>query len=240
MATPFKMKGFQAYSGSPILKNSSFDHNSPVKAPIIGKRVVNPDGSVSRTFTNPFTGRTSTRTVRKGASAAATHNMMASGKQTGKERTYDEKIMKRKDVVWEHKDKAGKTLRKTTKHRDVGESGKVYINKWGKKKFGKEFDKYSTKEKENIFNRMRGKTKHEGTIHSDMSRKTFVDKKGKPVDKPTRMQTAEEMRNKQLGTGKVSKSGKYTRADLKKFPPGHPERKKVYDALNWEYDNTIK
>ena len=36
------------------------------------------------------------------------------------------------------------------------------------------------------------------------------------------------------------KKTNYTKTDLKKYGPGHPKRKKVYDALNWKYDKTIK
>ena len=204
MATPFKMKGFQAHENSPLLKNNSF---SPMKAPIIGRKVTHDDGSVSRTYTNPFTGRTSTRTVRKGSSAAETHNMGAADKRSGKSSTYGEKIVGSKDVVWEHKDKSGKTLRKTTKHKDKGESGKTYINKWGTRRSGEKFDKYKTREKSNIFNRLGKKTEHEGTIHSKQSREYMVDHQGNPIEKPGYIKEGEG-----LGSGKINKkkSNSYT------------------------------
>ena len=46
-----------------------------------------------------------------------------------------------------------------------------------------------------------------------------------------------EIRNKKSTT--KQKSG-YTIADLKKYKPGNPKRKEVYDALKWKYDDTIK
>ena len=212
MGTPFKMKGFQAHDKSPILKNNSF---SPIKAPIIGKRVVNEDGSVSRTFTNPFTGRSSTRTVRKGKGAAATHNMGAANKKGGKESTYSENITHSKDVAWEHKDKEGKTIRKTMKHKDKGESGKTYINKWGTKRSGEKFDDYKTRKKENIFTKMRNKTGHEGTIHSDQSRKHFTDLEGNVATEPTYKEntnilTDKEAEARQKSNKETKKKTSYT------------------------------
>jgi len=200
----YKMKGFQAHDLSPLLKNNSF---SPIKAPIIGKRVVNEDGSVSRTFTNPFTGRSSTRTVTRGKGAAETHNMGAANKQSGKSSTYSENITNSKDVAWEHKDKSGKTIRKTMKHKDKGASGKTYINKWGTKRSGEKFDKYKTRDKENVFTKMRSKTGHEGTIHSKQSKKYMVDRDGKPVEKAAYVKQGEGLGAKTINkTNKTSKT----------------------------------
>mgnify|MGYP001595181120 CR=1 FL=1 len=238
MTTPFKMKGFKASADSPLLKNNSF---SPVKAPIIGKRVTGEDGSVSRTFTNPFTGRSSTRTVRKGKSAAETHNMGAANKQGGKSSTYSEKIVGSKDVVWEHKDKSGKTLRKTTKHKDRGESGKTYINKWGKKRSGEKFDDYTTRQKSNVFNRLGKKTEHEGTIHSAQSRKYMVDHDGKPVEKAAYVKQGEGLGSKTINKTKsksytikkgdnltrIAKANNTTVADIMKNNPSIKDKNKI-------------
>jgi len=47
------------------------------------------------------------------------------------------------------------------------------------------------------------------------------------------------LEKKKLADKHRSKKSGYTKDDLKKYKAGNPKRKKIYDALNWKYDDTI-
>ena len=85
---------------------------------------------------------------------------------------------------------------------------------------------------------------HQRQQHAMMEKKKMLDKllkkKRKTIDYGEKDDSAHNVSARRTEGTIEQQNKRRLKQQLKKYGPGHPKRKQVYDALNWKYDHTIK